>query len=119
MTNESSKPSRLAIISIVVPIIVLLMWCIYIVSFSVLTENTTSLSDNELIGLSLLFGGGSIVAIVTALLSLAGVVLGILAIRKNDSRKNIAIAGLVINLLCLLPYMLLIALFALSASGSS
>jgi hypothetical protein len=119
MTAENSKPSGLAIISIVMPILILLAWCIYIVVFGVLTENTTSLSDNELIGSSLLFGGGSIVGIVTDLLSLVGVVLGVLAIRKNDARKNIAIAGLVINLLCLLPYVLLIILFAFSASGSS
>lgn len=119
MTTENPKPSRLAIISIILPIVILLVWCIYVIVFGVLTENTTNLSDNELIGLSLLFGGGSIVGIVTALLSLVGVVLGILAIRKNDSRKNIAIAGLVINLLCLLPYVLLIAVLAFSAAGSS
>lgn len=119
MTIENSKPSRLAIVSIVLPLIILLIWCVYVIVFGVLTENTTNLSDNELIGLSLLFGGGSIVGIASALLSLVGVVLGVMAIRKNDARKNIAIAGLVINILCLLPYILFIVLLIFSAAGSS
>lgn len=119
MSVESSKPSRLAIISIILPFIILLIWCVYIIVFGVLTENTTNLSDNELIGLSLLFGGGSIVGIISALLSSVGVILGVMAIRKNDTRKNLAIAGLVINILCLLPYILFIVLLVFSATGSS
>lgn len=119
MSAESSKPSRLAIISIILPIVILLVWCVYIISFGILTGNATNTADDELMGLGLLFGGGSLAGIITVLLSLAGVVMGVMAIRKNDSRKNIAIAGLVINLLCLLPYVLFIALLVFSAAGSS
>ncbi len=119
MSTESSKPSRLAIFSIVLPIIILLMWCIYLISFGVLTGSATNTADDELMGLGLLFGGGSLAGILTVLLSLTGVIVGAIAIRKNDSRKNIAIAGLVINLLCLLPYVLFIALLIFSAVGSS
>jgi len=67
----------------------------------------------------LLFGGGSLAGIITVLLSLAGVVLGVIAIRKGDSRRGLAITGLVINLLCLLPYLLLIALLLFSAASST
>lgn len=119
MSVESAKPSRLAVISIILPILIVFMWCIYIVLFGVLTESTTNSADNELMGLGLLFGGGSLAGIITVLLSLAGVVIGVIAIRKNDLRKNLAIAGLVINLLCLLPYLLFIALLVFSATGSS
>lgn len=119
MSTEPSKPSRLATTSIIMPFVILLMWCTYIVSFGVLTGSTTNPADNELMGLGLLFGGGSLAGIITVLLSLVGVVVGVMAIRKNDSRKNIAIAGLVINLLCLLPYVLFIALLIFSTTGSS
>lgn len=119
MSVESPKPSRLAIISIILPIVILLVWCIYIISFGVLTGNTTNTADNELTGFGLLFLGAPLAGVITVILSLAGVVLGVMAIRKNDSRRAIAIAGLVINLLCLLPYLLLIGLLLFSATGSS
>jgi hypothetical protein len=104
MSTENSKPSNLALASIVLPIIILLVWCVYIVVFGVLTENTT----DEASGFAMIFGGGALISGVTILLSLAGVVLGVVAMRKNDARKKMAIAGLIINLLCLLPYILML-----------
>ncbi|KAA0263027.1 MAG: hypothetical protein HS100_08700 [Anaerolineales bacterium] len=46
-------------------------------------------------------------AILTILLASAGVVLGILALRKKDPKRGLAIAGLALNFLCLAPYCLL------------
>lgn len=118
MSVESSKPSRLAIISIILPIVILLVWCIYIISFGALTESANT-ADSESTGYALLFLGAPLAGVVTVILSLAGVVLGVMGIRKNDSRKNLAIAGLVINLLCLLPYVLFMVVLLLSAASSS
>ncbi|MFN3491943.1 MAG: hypothetical protein ACK40V_06960 [Anaerolineales bacterium] len=104
MTTENSKPSNLALVSIILPIIILLVWCAYVITFGALTENTT----DEASGFAMIFGGGAFISGATIALSLAGIILGVIAMRKNDSRKRMAIIGLVINLLCLLPYILLL-----------
>ena|SRR5688572_13430337 len=119
MMTENSKPSRLAIISIILPILILLVWCIYLISFGVFTESATNTADSEATGFALLFLGAPLAGIITVILSLAGAVLGVMAIRKGDSRRGMAIAGLVINLLCLLPYVLFMVLLLLSGTGSS
>lgn len=63
--------------------------------------------DDETAGYTLIFGGGAVMAILTILLASAGVVLGILALRKKDPKRGLAIAGLALNFLCLAPYCLL------------
>ena len=53
------------------------------------------------------------------LLTIAGVILGILALRKQDPKRGLAIAGLVLNLLCVMPYCLLFLLIALGGISTA
>jgi len=119
MSTEDPKPSRLAIISIILPVVILLVWCVYIVLFGVLTENTANTPDNEITGYAMLFFGVPLVGGVTVIFSLVGIVLGVMGIRKKDSRKNVAMAGLVVNLLCLFPYLFLLVILLISATSRS
>lgn len=103
---DETKPSRLSVISIVIPILILIGWCAYTVGFGFLIENSSQLDtgDGELLGFAYLIGGAVVGMAVTVLLLLVGLILGVVALRKKDSRRNLAIAGVVVNLLCILPY---------------
>ncbi|GAB4150213.1 MAG: hypothetical protein Fur0021_12380 [Candidatus Promineifilaceae bacterium] len=58
-------------------------------------------------GLVYLRDGTTLGMLATVLLSLAGTILGVVALVKKDLRRGMAIAGIIINLLCLLPYLML------------
>ena len=53
---------------------------------------------------------------ITILFALAGLIAGVVAVRKNDARRNMAIAGVIVNLLCVLPYLAML-LLSLAAGG--
>jgi hypothetical protein len=62
--------------------------------------------DGETAGYALILGGGTLMAVVTFLLTLAGIVCGFIALRRENARRGLAVAGLVLNFLCFSPYCL-------------
>ena len=115
MQNEQ-KPSRLALVSIILPALILLTWCVYWISAFAVIGGAGG-AENETLGYAVFLGGTTIGMIVTILLALAGLIVGIAAARKNDARRGMAIAGIVINLLCILPY-LAATIFMLVVGGT-
>ncbi|MFN8413255.1 MAG: hypothetical protein U0Z26_12780 [Anaerolineales bacterium] len=108
---EVQKPSRLAVLSFSLAMFVFILWCIYFVLFAVMTEGGANFGmDSETAGYAIVLGGGTVMTILTVLLTLAGVILGVLALRKQDPKRGLAIAGLVINFLCFAPYCLFFVL---------
>ncbi|GJQ36479.1 MAG: hypothetical protein JETCAE01_24890 [Anaerolineaceae bacterium] len=106
--QSPEKQTRLGTISFVLAILVLLIWCLYFILFGAMTEGGFNFGmDDETAGYTLVFGGGAVMAILTILLASAGIVLGILSLRKKDPKRGLAIAGLALNFLCLAPYCLL------------
>lgn len=113
-TNE--KPTKFGTISFVLAIAVVVLWCIYLVLFGLMVEgNVTFGMHPETAGYVLLLGGGTVLAILTVLITLAGIIFGFLALRKQDPKRTLAISGLVLNFLCFAPYCLF---FMLLVAGS-
>ena len=117
-SSQPKKTFNLPTLSILVPILILIVWCIYIVFFGVMTGNTSDSAENETMGYSMLFLGAPLAAVITVILSALGMVFGFVALRKQDPRRGLAIAGLIINFVCLLPYILFGILLLLSAIPS-
>lgn len=112
---QTEKQSRLGTISLILAILVGVIWCAYFIIFGAMTEGGLNFGmDSETAGYTLIFGGGAVMALLTILLTGAGVFLGILALRNKDPKRGLAIAGLVLNLLCLLPYCAILVFVALS-----
>ena len=101
--TTSRKPSRLAVLSLVFGLILWVMWCLFVLIPGILAEQ--NLLD-ETIGYAIFLGGPILLGALTLILGIAGVVLGIQALRKSDPRRSLAIAGLVLNLICLCPFIL-------------
>src|SRR5688572_26029004 len=100
-----SKPTKFGTISFVLAIIVVVLWCIYFVLFGVMVEGGVTFGmDPETAGYVLVLGGGTVLVILTVLLTLVGIIYGILALRKQDPKRGLAITGLVLNFLCFAPY---------------
>lgn len=115
-TNE--KPTRLGTISFVLAVAVIVLWCAYFVVFAATTEGGLTFGmDSESAGYAVVLGGGVIMAALTILITLAGVITGLLALRNKDPKRGLAIAGLVINFLCFAPYCL--GLILVAAGGLS
>jgi bacteriorhodopsin len=111
--QSPEKPTRLGTISFILAIIIVVLWCIYFTLFAAMTEGGLTFgTDSETAGYALVLGGGTVMAILTVLLTLAGIILGIMALRKGDPKRGLAITGLVLNFLCFAPYCLLILLIA-------
>lgn len=110
-----SKPTKFGTISFALAMVVVLLACIYFSLFAAVTEGgmTLGMRDSETAGYTVILGGGLLLSILTFVISLIGVILGIVALRKKDSKRNLAIAGLALNFLCFAPYCLSIVLFAL------
>ena len=102
-SSETPRTSRLGRLSLVFGALTWLAWCIYFILFAVLIEGNNA---SEEAGYALVLGGGTILMILTILLSLAGAVFGFLALRARDPRRTAAIAGLAMSLICLAPYCL-------------
>jgi len=52
------------------------------------------------------------------ILGIAGVILGIQALRKSDPRRSLAIAGLALNVICLCPFILFALLLLIGGASS-
>ena len=112
--QSPEKPTKLWTISFILAILVAVLWCIYFILFAAMTEGGATFGmDGETAGYAIVLGGGAVMAVLTILLTIAGVILGILALRKQDPKRGLAIAGLVLNLLCVMPYCLLFLFVAL------
>lgn len=117
--QSPEKPSRLGILSFISAILIFVIWCIYFIVFAATIEGGLNFGLNdETAGYMVVFGGGVLMAVLTILLTVAGIILGVLALRKGDPRRGLALAGLILNLLCLLPYCALFAFTALSGMSS-
>ncbi|MBK6791857.1 MAG: hypothetical protein IPG80_04810 [Anaerolineales bacterium] len=88
--------------------------------FAAMTEGGATFGmDGETAGYAIVFGGGVVMAVLTVLLTLAGIILGVMALRKADPKRGIAIAGLIINFLCFAPYCLLLILIAVGSISAA
>lgn len=116
----TEKPSRLGIISFILAILVVVVWCVYFIVFAATTEGGLNFgTDSETAGYAVVLGGGVAMGVITILLTLSGIVTGVLALRNKDSKRVLAISGLVLNFLCFAPYCLLLILVAVSAIPSA
>jgi hypothetical protein len=113
--QSPEKPTRLGTISFILAIIIVVLWCIYFILFAAMTEGGLTFgTDSETAGYALVLGGGVVMAVLTILLTLAGIITGVLALRNQDPKRGLAIAGLVLNFLCFAPYCLLLVLVVIS-----
>lgn len=118
--ETSEKPTKLGTISLILAIVVILLWCIYFILFAAMTEGGVNFgTDSETAGYALVLGGGTIVIVLTILITLVGIILGIMALRKKDPKRGLAIAGLVINFLCFMPYCLFFILLAVGGLSTT
>jgi hypothetical protein len=116
--EPSKKPSRLGMISFILAILIVVAWCVYLVVFA----NMSGISQNadldaEGFGYLVVLGGSLVMSIITILLSISGIITGVLALRNKDPKRGLAISGLVLNFLCFVPYCLILIFVA--ASGMS
>ncbi len=118
--QSPEKTTKLGTISFILAIIVVVLWCIYFALFAAMTEGGATFGmDGETAGYAIVFGGGVVMAVLTVLLTLAGIILGVMALRKADPKRGIAIAGLTINFLCFAPYCLLLILIAVGSISAA
>ena len=118
--QSPEKPTRLGTISFILAIVVVVLWCIYFILFAAMTEGGVTFgTDSETAGYALILGGGTVMAVLTMLLTLAGIILGIMALRKADRKRGLAITGLVLNFLCFAPYCLLLILVAVGGISTA
>ena len=107
MSTENSKPSRLALISLILGIVIWFLWCGL---YGVLGTLAESGNLSETAGYAGFIGGPLVLGVLTLLLGIPGVILGIQAIRKKDPKRGLAIAGLALNFICLCPFLLILVL---------
>ncbi|MBK7450003.1 MAG: hypothetical protein IPJ47_11465 [Anaerolineales bacterium] len=118
--QSPEKTTKLGTISFILAIIVVVLWCIYFALFAAMTEGGATFGmDGETAGYAIVFGGGVVMAVLTVLLTLAGIILGVMALRKADPKRGITIAGLTINFLCFAPYCLLLILIAVGSISAA
>ncbi len=118
--QSPEKPTRLGTVSFILAIIIAILWCIYFILFAAMTEGGLTFgTDSETAGYAIVLGGGTVMAVLTVLLALAGIILGIMALRKQDPKRGLAIAGLVLNFLCFAPYCLLLLLIAFGSISTA
>lgn len=114
--ESPEKPSRLGMISFILAILVVVIWCIYFIIFAATTEGGLNFGmDSETAGYAVVLGGSIVMIGLTILFTLSGIITGALALRNKDPKRGFAIAGLVLNFLCFAPYCLLLVLMAFSA----
>jgi hypothetical protein len=107
--------SRLAVLSFVCGLVLWFLWCALYGTLGILAE-TNNLSESA--GLAGFILGPVILSVITLGLGIAGAVLGIQAIRKQEVRRGFAIAGLALNFICLCPFLLLLVFVLISGVSS-
>ena len=116
MKTSSEQPrSRLAVLSFVFGISLWFLWCALYGTLGIMAENNTLSESAGYMGFLL---GPVVLGIITLGLGIAGAVLGIQAIRKQDPKRGFAIAGLALNFICLCPFLLLIVFMLVSGVSS-
>jgi hypothetical protein len=113
--TTSPKPSRLAVLSLTFGLILWVISCSFMLIAGLLADQNKL---DETTGYALFLGGPIVLGALTLILGVAGVVLGIQALRKGDPRRNLAIAGLALNLICLCPIILLALVMLISGASS-
>ena len=113
--TTSPKPSRLAVFSLTFGLILWVLWCLFAITPAVMAENNAL---DEATGYLIYLGGPILLGALTLVLGIAGLVLGIQALRKSDPRRNLAIAGLVLNFICLCPFILFALLLLIGGASS-
>lgn len=99
------RQSKFGIISSILAILTSVLWFTFVVIFIIITKRNINFGlDSGVVAVILIYGGGLVMAGLTFLLTVAGMVLGFLALRRGEPKRFFAIAGLVINFLWLMPY---------------
>jgi hypothetical protein len=114
-TSAEQPRSRLAILSFVFGLVLWFLWCALYGTLGILAETNNM---TETTGLAGFIFGPVILGVITLGLGIAGAVLGIQAIRKQDPKRGFAIAGLVLNFICLCPFILLLVFVLISGVSS-
>lgn len=104
--QPQEKQTKFGIISSILAILISVIWGVYIVIMMFFTQQeVTSIDPNTAVVTAILFYGSIVViTVLTFLLTISGMVLSILALRKREPKRFFAIAGFVIHFLLLLPY---------------
>ncbi|MBE0671072.1 MAG: hypothetical protein IH588_10825 [Anaerolineales bacterium] len=104
--QSQEKPTKFGVFSSTLAILMSVVWCVYIAILMIFTQReVTSIDVNSAVVVTILFYGSVVVvSVLTFLLTIAGMVLSVLSLRKGEPKRFFAIAGFVINFLWLLPY---------------
>lgn len=104
--QPQGKPTKFGIISSILAIFISVLWGIYIVILIVFTQQEVTSIDmeNAVLTAILFYGGVVVMAGLTFLMTITGMVLSVLSLRKGEPKRFFAIAGFVIHFLLLLPY---------------
>lgn len=113
--STESKPSRLAVVSLVLGIALWLLWCGFYLVLGIMAESNALDETTGLVGFIL---GPVVLGVITFGVGIAGLVTGVQALRKQDPRRGLAIGGLVLNFICMCPILLLIGFAVVSGAAS-
>ena len=104
--QPQEKPTKFGLISSILAILISVTWFVYIVIMMIFTQQeVTSIDPNTAVVTALLFYGSIVVITgLTLLITISGMVLSVLSLRKREPKRFFAIAGFVIHFLLLLPY---------------
>jgi hypothetical protein len=114
-TSSEQPRSRLAVLSFVFGLVLWFLWCALYGTLGILAETNNMTETTGLAGFII---GPVILAVITLGLGIAGAVLGIQAMRKQDPKRGFAIAGLVLNFICLCPFLLVLVFVLISGVSS-
>lgn len=104
--QSQEKPTKFGIISSILAILLSVIWCVYIVILMIYTQReVTSINvTSALVSVVFFYGGLLVMAVLNFLMTITGMVLSVLSLRKGEPKRFFAIVGFVINFLWLLPY---------------
>ena len=104
--QPQEKPTKFGIISSIFAILLSVIWCVYIVILMIYTQREVTSIDviSSLASVVFFYGGLLVMAVLTFLMTITGMVLSVLSLRKGEPKRFFAIVGFVINFLWLLPY---------------
>lgn len=109
--SEPSRYSKFARASVILGFSAIVPWCLLCTALIVIVSlnernPAPAMSPAESNFLTFLFLGPAIASVLSIVMTVAGMTLGILALRKKVANSNTAIVGIVINLICLAPFCL-------------
>jgi hypothetical protein len=106
--QSQEKPTKFGIISSILVVLLGVLWCVYVFILMIYTQReVTSIAlIDSFVAVLLIYGGVMAMTLLTIMLTISGMVLGVLSLRKGEPKRFFAIAGFVINFLWLLSYCL-------------